>query len=52
MFVFAVLIDEEFTELMIQDPILKVQGSTVLVEWSVNQDNLFNFEDFTFDVRN
>ena len=37
---------------MIQDPILKVQGSTVLVEWSVNQDNLFDFEDLTFDVKN
>ena len=51
-FVFAVLREEEFTELMIQDPILKVQGSTVLVEWSVNQDNLFDFEDLTFDVKN
>ena len=51
MFAFAVLREEEFTELIIQDPILKVQGSTMLVEWSVNQENLFDFEDFTFDVK-
>ena len=50
-FAFAVLREEEFTESIIQDPILKVQGSTVLVEWSVNQENLFDFEDFTFDVK-
>ena len=51
MFAFAVLREEEFTESIIQDPILKVQGSTVLVEWSVNQENLLGFEDFTFDVK-
>ena len=51
-YVYTVTGMEDFHPLVIEDPLITVQGSTVLVEWATHWDHTAEFEDFSIWAEN